>query len=110
MRIRCLCLIAVLALWFSGIVTPFARAQEFRGKVQGLITDSTGAVVSGATVALMNVKTAVRTLRVSNETGLYRFDNVDPGSYMIIVELPGFSKFVQENVEVQAQADITVGL
>src|SRR5262249_6471073 len=37
-----------------------------------------------------------------------RFDYVDPGSYTVTIELPGFSKFIQENIQAQAQGDITV--
>ena len=68
------------------------------------------AVIPGATVTLLNIKTEVKTVQVTNETGLYRFDNVDPGSYTITVEMAGFSKYVQENITVQAQADITVNI
>jgi hypothetical protein len=94
----------------TAILIPAAWGQQFRGKVQGLVTDQSKAVVPGATVTLLNIKTEVKTVQVTNETGLYRFDNVDPGSYTITAELPGFSKFVQENITVQAQADITVNI
>jgi hypothetical protein len=100
-----------LALVFLiAIMIPAARGQEFRGHIQGLVTDQSKAVVPGATVTLLNIKTEVKTVKVTNETGLYRFDNVDPGSYTITVDMTGFSKFVQENVTVQAAADITVNV
>jgi hypothetical protein len=92
------------------LVIPTAQGQEFRGKIQGLVTDPSGAVIPGATVTLLNIKTGIQAVKVSNETGLYRFDNVDPGSYTITIEMTGFSKYVQENFTVQAQADITVNV
>jgi hypothetical protein len=90
------------------ILVPMAQGQEFRGKIQGLVTDPSKAVVPGATVTLLNIKTGVQTVKITNQTGLYRFDNVDSGSYTLTVELTGFSKFVQENITVEARADITV--
>ena len=90
------------------LMLPAAWGQEFRGKIQGLVTDESGAVIPGVTITLNNIKTGIQTVKVSNETGLYRFDNVDPGSYTLTTDMPGFSKTVQENVSVQAQADVTV--
>jgi hypothetical protein len=87
-----------------------AWGQEFRGKIQGLVTDTSGALIPGAALTLLNIKTGIQTVRVSNETGLYRFDNVDPGSYTLTTEIPGFSKTVQENISVQAQGDVTVNV
>jgi hypothetical protein len=101
------CLAFVLCIT---ILTPAAWGQEFRGKIQGLVTDASKAVVPGATITLLNIKTGVQTVKVTNETGLYRFDNVDPGSYSITAELSGFSKYIQENVTVQAQGDVTVNI
>src|SRR6266446_560430 len=78
-------------LSLSGLVALPVRAQEFRAKLQGAVMDTTQAAVVGATVTLSNVKTGVQTVRATNEAGRYRFDFVDPGSYTIKVEAPGFS-------------------
>src|SRR5215470_5144833 len=100
-------LILVLCLT---LMLPAAWGQEFRGKIQGLVTDPSRAVIPGVTITLHNIKTGIQTVKITNETGLYRFDNVDPGSYTLAAELPGFSKTVQENISVQAQGDVTVNL
>jgi len=97
-----------LALSICGLLAPVLRAQEFRGRVQGMVTDSSQSVIVGATVTLSNVNTGVKAVRQTNETGLYRFDYVDPGSYTVTIEATGFSRYLQQNVQVQAQADITV--
>ena len=85
-----------------------AHSQEFRATIQGIVTDSSQAVVVGATVTLLNVKTNVGVVRQTNDVGLYRFDYVDPGSYMVSVQMSGFAKFVQQNIVAQARGDITV--
>jgi hypothetical protein len=90
------------------LLTSAAIAQSYRGRVQGVITDQTQAVVTGATVTLLNVATGVSVVRQSSETGLYLFDFVDPGTYTLTVEAAGFGKFIQENILVQMRGDVTV--
>jgi hypothetical protein len=92
------------------LIAPVTPAQTFRARVQGLVTDETKSAVAGASVTLQNINTGVKDTRKTTETGLYLFDNVDPGSYSVIVEMPGFSKFTQENVFVQSGGDVTVNI
>ncbi|MBL8215416.1 MAG: carboxypeptidase regulatory-like domain-containing protein [Bryobacterales bacterium] len=83
-------------------------AQEYRGRVQGSVTDTTQAVIAGATVTLSNTQTGVTSTRQTNEQGRYIFDLVMPGTYSVTVTMQGFQKYVQENVFLQARADVTV--
>lgn len=83
-------------------------AQDYRGKVRGTVTDSSQAVIAGATVTLANNNTGVRTVKQTNETGSYLFDYVDPGPYTLSIEFSGFKKFVQENINLEARSDVTV--
>ncbi|MFB3827766.1 MAG: carboxypeptidase regulatory-like domain-containing protein [Bryobacteraceae bacterium] len=85
-----------------------AGAQDYRGKVQGVVTDSTQAVIVGAKVLLANDKTGVVSAKETNASGRYFFDLVDPGAYTVTVEAAGFSKFIQQNVVVQVSGDVTV--
>lgn len=95
--------IALFALW-----TPAGLAQNFRGRIQGSVTDQSSAVIANATVTLTNVATNVRAVRETSGTGLYVFDNMDPGTYSVSVEMAGFSKYLQENILLQANGDVTV--
>jgi hypothetical protein len=83
-------------------------AQDTRARVQGLITDSTQAVIAGATVSLKNDNTGVQATQQTNQGGVYLFDYVLPGNYTITVEMSGFKQFQQRNVLVQARGDVTV--
>ena len=93
-----------LLILAAGILT----AQEYRGRVQGTVRDTSEAVIPGANVTLHNINTGISTVRTTNEAGHYIFDLVDPGSYSISIENSGFSKFIQENVPVAARGDVTV--
>ncbi len=88
----------VSALLLGLMLTFTALAQTNRAQIQGLITDSTGATVPDATVTLSNTKTGVNTVRKTSNTGLYVFDLVEPGVYVVTVEATGFPKFTQSNI------------
>src|ERR671910_700912 len=87
----------------SLILISTAPAQSYRSKVSGIVTDQSGAVVVGATVTLLNVNTGTKTVRKSSETGLFLFDLIDPGSYSVTIEAAGFTRFIQENIQVQTR-------
>lgn len=100
--------IAAIALLL--LIVSSVAAQDYRGKVQGSVTDEAGASVPGAQVVLRNTQTGVDVTRQSNDDGHYIFDFVEPGEYIIVIEQSGFKKAVQENVIVRNRADITVNL
>jgi hypothetical protein len=90
------------------VCSGIASAQEYRGRIQGLVTDPSQAVVSGAAVTLRNNNTGVTAARATDGTGRYLFDLVEPGTYSLTVALEGFSRFLQENILVENRGDITV--
>jgi hypothetical protein len=98
----------ILAASLSVLFATFATAQDYRARVEGLVTDQSKSVIVGAKVTLLNVNTGVRTVRETSPTGLYLFDLVEPGTYSVAVEAQGFSKFLQENFNVQTRGDVTV--
>jgi hypothetical protein len=89
------------------LATP-VLGQEYRGRVQGGVTDETQLAVPGANVTLRNDATGVAVTRITGPEGRYLFDYVDPGTYTLTAELSGFSTVVQRNVLVQARGDVTV--
>ncbi|MBL8234776.1 MAG: carboxypeptidase regulatory-like domain-containing protein, partial [Bryobacterales bacterium] len=90
------------------VFSTCATAQDYRARVQGLITDSTQAAVPGAKVVLRNTATGIETNRESGPAGTYLFDAVEPGRYQLTAEIAGFSKAVRDNIVVQTRADVTV--
>ncbi len=83
-------------------------AQDYRAKIQGIVTDSSDAVIAAAKVTIRNINTGVTATRESGTNGAYLFDNVEPGTYMVSAELSGFAKQQKEGVLVQTRADVTV--
>lgn len=77
-----------------------ARSQVNRGGISGTVLDSKGAVVSGASVVITNVGTNQRIALKTSDTGAYSAGNLEPVTYRIEVEAPGFAKAVVEQVKV----------
>ena len=92
----------------AAIAVPELCAQDYRAKVQGVVTDASQAAIAGAKVTLVNAETGVETVKLSSSSGQYIFDFVEPGNYRVMVEHTGFGRFVEENVVVQVRGDVTV--
>ena len=97
---------AILSL--VALATGISVAQEYRGRVQGNVSDPSHAAVADAKVSLKNINTGIESSRQTDSTGHYLFDFVQPGTYSVSVETSGFQKFVQENVTVLTGGDVTV--
>jgi hypothetical protein len=79
-----------------------ARAQSVYGSVFGTVTDTSGAVVPGATVTVTDeAKGTVETV-VTNESGDYSASHLVPDTYDLKVEVKGFKGFVSKGIVVLA--------
>ena len=68
-----------------------AVGQNVTASITGLVSDSSGAVVAGATVTAENVATGVKTTAQTNDTGAYTIRLLPIGTYTVTVEAKGFS-------------------
>lgn len=82
------------------IVSAIASGQGYFGTVSGLLTDSTGAVIPGAKVTLLDQEKGFRRNTISDNEGRYLFRSVSPGLYTVIAEMPGFEKTERTNITV----------
>jgi len=92
-----------LLLLVSGVAMTTATAQlAGTGAISGTVTDSTGAVVPGATVTATATATNVKTVRQTTGSGDYNITPLAPGLYTVTVTAAGFEQLVQQNVNVNA--------
>ena len=70
-------LIARSLVPFGLLVATLAWAQDYRGRVQGVVTDPLNAAITDATVT-QNTNTKTATVRRTDEFGRYLFDFVEP--------------------------------
>lgn len=82
-----LCSVMLVAV---AMMCPALRAQSSNAQLSGLITDTTGAVVSGAQIKATNGATNVSYSAVSNGAGIYLLPELLPGTYSVNVSAPGF--------------------
>ena len=88
-RFMVLALITLGALLLSS-VAGLAQTSVSTGGIVGTVTDSTGAVVSGAKVSITNVGTNQTNTLSTTSSGLYNSGSVVPGNYKVRVEAKGF--------------------
>src|SRR5947208_2992224 len=78
-----------------------AIAQSDRGTIAGKVVDSSGAVVSGASVTVRGVDTGNVYKITTTAEGIYRISDIAIGRYDVTVEAQGFKSSVQKGVQVQ---------
>src|SRR5947207_1097906 len=103
----------VVVAWALAMLAPsHANAQAVYGSVSGVVTDSTGAVVPGATVTITSAERKTSDTVVTNESGLYVKERLLPGRYEVKAELPGFKTaiFPDINVSVDTQTQLNIKL
>jgi len=99
-----LALFAVVAF----LLIPNAKAQQTLGGITGTVTDTSGAVVSGAMVTLVGDATKLNRTQTTSTTGSYLFVNLPIGSYTLSFTQQGFQSQTIPSILVQANRTATV--
>lgn len=81
-------------LAFLCVFAGAAIAQGTTSRITGIVTDSSGAAVAGATVSIRAAGTGATLKTQTGDGGNYVFDLIQPGDYDVSVEKAGFKKFV----------------
>ncbi|MGH9942706.1 MAG: carboxypeptidase-like regulatory domain-containing protein [Pyrinomonadaceae bacterium] len=101
LKISCLLILMLSAcLWPASVLGQTAATA----RISGLVTDTNGAAVAGASVNLADKTTKAERIVTTNEEGRYAFANIDPATYDITITVQGFRTAVFSDVK----ADIAV--
>ena len=106
-RMKAFTWVALIGLFCLGAVQA-ALAQIDQGALTGIVTDSTGKAIQGASLTLVNQGTNLSFTRTTDGNGLYRFSPIKIGLYSLTVSAPNFETRKQENIRVSVSQ--TVGL
>jgi hypothetical protein len=106
-----ICLLAVVA--FS-LMPARAQSTISTGSIQGTVTDPNGAVVPNASVTITNKGTGAQVKVNSSSTGTYASGALQPGTYEVRIEAPGFqtqvlTTVVQVGTTASGNAKLSVG-
>jgi len=92
--------VRVVLLVVSIVASSGLVQAQFRTSIQGVVTDSTGAVVPGATLTLTNPATGEKQVRVSDNSGVFNFNALAASAiFRLEVEKTGFQNKVLDNVQ-----------
>jgi len=92
-RLQGIALVFAVAFALGFVVAtqqPSAYCQETTGGIQGTVKDPSGAVVPKARVTLTGTSLIGSKELVTDSSGYYRFANLPPGSYTLVVKAEGF--------------------
>lgn len=112
-RIYRLCAAALLAGPLLLVSAPAASAQTV-GSIEGVVTDSSGGALPGATVVITNTNTGVTRTVTADSEGRYRARDLGLGEYQVEASLDGFQGVVRRGIVLtigrEAAVDFTLGV
>jgi hypothetical protein len=98
---RSVCILAALLV----VLAPFTFSQTFTtADAVGVVTDTSGAVVPGATVTIKSSESGEARTATTNDQGQYRFPLMKPGEYVLSAEAKGLKSNIQKVTLLVGQA------
>ncbi|HXH06928.1 MAG TPA: carboxypeptidase regulatory-like domain-containing protein [Vicinamibacterales bacterium] len=94
-----------LAVLLGAAVLPAAAQQA---AIYGSVVDASRSVLPGATVTVVNQRTGLTQVAVTNDRGEYRVPSLPPGLYSVTAELSGFAAVTQKDLTVGLEAQVRV--
>jgi hypothetical protein len=90
-------------VWGIGVLCVFlfcgiARAQVSTGTISGTVKDSSGAILPGAHVVVLNQDTGITRTLDADENGHYSALSLSPGNYRVTVTKDGFQTEVRTGI------------
>src|SRR5579859_2054076 len=82
--------------------------QAITGSLLGVVTDTSGAAISGATITAINSGTGESRTARSSTAGEYSIPSLPPGEYRIVVQFTGFKKFERSPILVDVLQAVRV--
>jgi hypothetical protein len=102
MYLRSRCILFLLGVLIGGTVAW----AGITGSISGLVTDPSGAAVTGAQVVAIETQTGIRTETVTDSKGFYSFPTLPIGTYSVEVHAAGFKAFRQTNIVIDANSAV----
>src|SRR6266567_7780678 len=90
--------------FFFLLLALCAFAQSDRGTITGTVSDPAGAVVASAPIEARNSETGAVYQGATTGTGNFTLSQLPAGNYEMSVVVPGFKRYVRQNITVQVAA------
>jgi len=95
-----------LSLAIAMLLFTLSAYAAITGVISGTVTDSTGAVLPGVTVTVLNQDTGIRQSVVTDSKGFYSFPALDVGRYTITAAQTGFETYHATGIKVDANSSV----
>src|ERR1700723_852651 len=86
----------------------FGQAQSINGSIRGIVTDTTGSPVPGASVTIRNIDTGYLREVKTDDAGLYLAPALPIGTYSVSAASSGFAPLTQTGIHLTAGTEVTV--
>ncbi len=101
--------VLIIALFALALCTASVAAQSTTGSVSGVVTDSSGGVIVGASVTLISDGTGASRTDSTNEEGRFIFSALQPGVYTLRIERSGFQRLERKNTVLTLNENLALG-
>jgi hypothetical protein len=92
---------AIAFVAFTVVAGPAnGQSEASSGQIAGRVLDSSGAVIPGVVVAIVNEATSIHREAVTNAEGQYAFPLLPIGTYALVATLKGFQSVREPNLQV----------
>ncbi len=100
----------IMPLMLLILASSLSFGQIITGKIVGTVTDDEGAPLPGVTVEASSPSAMGIQTTVTSDKGNYRFANLAPGIYKLVVILEGFQRVENENIQVAINTTVTLNV
>ena len=100
-------IVRVLLVFLMGSLAAFSQTTPDTGAITGVVTDPAQAIVSGTQVVLINLQTKAKLTTAADAQGVYRFLSVQPGTYVLEVDVRGFKPSHSPELKVAGGQTVT---
>jgi hypothetical protein len=95
---------------FVMAAASFSGFSQSNTLLRGTVIDPQGGTIANAKVALSNAETGFSRAVVTDPRGEYQFVQVAPGTYKVVVEMPGFTTLTRTDVQLLVNTPTTLDL
>jgi len=107
---HCAVISSIMLFLFLFVIlkSPEMAAQQLDGSISGSVTDTSGGVVAGAKVTVVNTSTNLTVSAPTAKDGSYQFADLPAGGYTVSIAADGFKLELHSQIEVEGNRTTTV--
>ncbi len=100
--------VSLMLVVLLSLLSVSVFAQSITGRISGLVTDPSGAIIPGGKVTITNRETKLVRTAMSDPNGFYVATNLPVGDYSVTIEQQGFKKSTRTGYTLVADGRLTV--